>query len=99
MNLRLPLPAFPIPGDYLARLLHQGDVGWGVLLAGLAVLYAKHWLPEGQKTAGHAAFRYLPMASAAVIVCIGVAMTWMSLPAFSSAPGNHAQGAGLTGDL
>jgi ABC-type nickel/cobalt efflux system permease component RcnA len=46
---------------------------------GLAVLYAKHWLPDGQKRASHAVFRYLPVVSAAIIVCIGVAMTWVSL--------------------
>ena len=40
MNLRLPLPAFLIPSDYLARLLHQGDLGWGVLLAGVVVAFA-----------------------------------------------------------
>jgi len=34
MNRRLLLPAFLIPGDYLARLLHQGDIGWGLMLAG-----------------------------------------------------------------
>ncbi|MGA2774363.1 MAG: hypothetical protein ABSG26_26555 [Bryobacteraceae bacterium] len=31
MNRRLLLPAFLIPSDYLARLLHQGDIGWGVM--------------------------------------------------------------------
>jgi hypothetical protein len=30
---------------------------------GLLVLHAKHWLPDGQKTASHAAFRYLPVVS------------------------------------
>src|ERR1035438_2592233 len=27
-------------GDYLSRLLHQGDLGWGVLLLGLLAAFA-----------------------------------------------------------
>jgi len=49
------------------------------MVTGLLVLYAKHWLPDGQKAASHAVFRYLPVVSAAIIVGIGVAMTWVSL--------------------
>jgi nickel/cobalt exporter len=62
-------------------LLVAFSAGLAVVLTatGLAVLYAKHWLPDGQKTAGHALFRYLPVVSAAIIVCIGVVMTWVSL--------------------
>ncbi|MGB7718598.1 MAG: hypothetical protein WBL65_01785 [Bryobacteraceae bacterium] len=33
----------------------------------------------GVVTLTHTVFRYLPVVSAAVIVCIGVAMTWVSL--------------------
>ena len=51
-----------------------------VLMAiGLLVLYAKHLLPDSQKTAQHPAFRLIPVLSAAVIVCIGVVMTFVSL--------------------
>ena len=46
---------------------------------GLAVLYAKSWLPDRARTAESPWFRYLPVASAAFIVCIGIAMTWVSL--------------------
>jgi ABC-type nickel/cobalt efflux system permease component RcnA len=62
-------------------LLLAFSAGLAVVLTaiGLVVLYAKHWLPDGQKTASHAAFRYLPVVSAAIIVCIGVVMTWVSL--------------------
>ena len=50
----------------------------GVLMAiGLVVLYAKHLLPD--KNAAHPAFRLLPVASAAIIVCIGLIMTAASL--------------------
>lgn len=62
-------------------LLVAFSAGLAVVLTaiGLVVLYAKHWLPDGQKAAGHALFRYLPVVSAGVIVCIGVAMTWVAL--------------------
>ena len=52
----------------------------GVLMGiGLVVLYAKHLLPDAQKTSRHAAFRLIPVASAAVIVCVGLLMTGVSL--------------------
>jgi ABC-type nickel/cobalt efflux system permease component RcnA len=70
-----------------------GRVGLGLILlvafsAGLAavltaigmtVLYAKNLLPDSQKAAGSAAFRYLPVASAAVIAAVGVLMTAVAL--------------------
>jgi hypothetical protein len=52
-------------GDFLARLPHQGETGWGMMLArtvvafglgvalsatGLTVLYAKHLIPDRQTT-------------------------------------------------
>lgn len=44
-----------------------------VLIAiGAAVLYARHLLPERQD---HGAYRWLPVASAVVIICAGVLMT------------------------
>jgi nickel/cobalt transporter (NicO) family protein len=52
----------------------------GVLMAiGLVVLYAKHLLPDSRTSAAHPAFRLLPVASAAIIVCIGLIMTAASL--------------------
>jgi ABC-type nickel/cobalt efflux system permease component RcnA len=39
MNGSLPLSVF-LSSDYLARLLHHGDIGWGVLLAGVVVAFA-----------------------------------------------------------
>jgi ABC-type nickel/cobalt efflux system permease component RcnA len=52
----------------------------GVLMAiGLVVVYAKHLLPDSRKTSQHAAFRLLPVASAAIIVCVGLIMTCVSL--------------------
>lgn len=52
----------------------------GVLMGiGLVVLYAKHLLPDSEKTSRHSAFRLIPVASAALIVCVGVLMTGVSL--------------------
>jgi len=52
----------------------------GVLMAiGMMVLYAKHWLPDPGKTSRHPLFRLVPVASAAVIVCVGLLMTGVSL--------------------
>jgi ABC-type nickel/cobalt efflux system permease component RcnA len=51
-----------------------------VLMAiGMAALYAKHLLPDSQKTAHNVAFRYIPVASAALIACIGAVMTGVAL--------------------
>ena len=51
-----------------------------VLMAiGIIVLYAKHLLPDSRKTANHAAFRVIPVVSAAIIMCLGLVMTGVSL--------------------
>ncbi len=51
-----------------------------VLMAiGVIVLYAKHLLPDSERTARHPAFRLIPVVSAALIVCIGLLMTGVSL--------------------
>jgi ABC-type nickel/cobalt efflux system permease component RcnA len=51
-----------------------------VLMAiGMAALYARHWLPDSEKAARGVAFRYLPVASAAVIACVGAVMTAVAL--------------------
>jgi ABC-type nickel/cobalt efflux system permease component RcnA len=52
----------------------------GVLMGiGLVVLYAKHLLPDNEKASRHAAFRLIPVASAAIIVGVGLIMTGVSL--------------------
>jgi ABC-type nickel/cobalt efflux system permease component RcnA len=70
-----------------------GRVGLGMILlvsfsAGLAivlmtigvlVLYAKHLLPDSEKASQHPAFRLIPVFSAAVVMCIGLVMTGVSL--------------------
>ncbi len=46
---------------------------------GLTVLYAKHFLPDNEKTRSHPLFRLIPVFSAGVILCIGLVMTGISL--------------------
>ena len=62
-------------------LLVSFSAGLAVVLMaiGLVVLYAKHLLPDSEKTARHPAFRLIPVFSAAIIVCIGLVMTGVSL--------------------
>jgi ABC-type nickel/cobalt efflux system permease component RcnA len=52
----------------------------GVLMGiGMMVLYAKNWLPDPARTSQHPLFRLVPVASAFVIVCVGLVMTGVSL--------------------
>ncbi|HLK67057.1 MAG TPA: hypothetical protein VKU19_26670 [Bryobacteraceae bacterium] len=62
-------------------LLVAFSAGLAVVLSGigLVVLYAKHLLPDRQKSATNFAFRYLPVASAAIITCAGIIMTGVAL--------------------
>ena len=46
---------------------------------GLVVLYAKHLLPNRENTARNPFFRWVPVASAGVITCAGIAMTAVAL--------------------
>ncbi len=62
-------------------LLVSFSAGLAVVLMaiGIAVLYAKHLLPDSEKASRHPAFRLLPVFSAAIIVCLGLLMTGVSL--------------------
>ncbi len=62
-------------------LLIAFSLGLAVVLMGIGVLvlYAKNFLPDSQKTAAHPLFRIVPVVSAALIVCIGLIMTGVSL--------------------
>src|SRR5207245_9004649 len=62
-------------------LLVSFSAGLAAVLMGIGVmvLYAKHLLPDNQRVASHPAFRLIPVFSAAVIVCIGLVMTGVSL--------------------
>jgi nickel/cobalt transporter (NicO) family protein len=58
----------------------------GVLMAiGMLVIHAKNWLPESSKNVQHPLLIFAPVASAFVILCVGVLMTaaslrWIPLP-------------------
>ena len=62
-------------------LLVGFSLGLAVVLMGIGmiVLYAKNLIPDSRRTANHAAFRVIPVVSAAVIVCLGLLMTGVSL--------------------
>lgn len=62
-------------------LLVAFSAGLAVVLAaiGLTVIYAKHFLPDTEKTRSHPAFRLIPVFSAGIILCIGLVMTGISL--------------------
>ena len=51
-----------------------------VLMAiGVLVIYAKNLLPESKRTSGNPFFRWMPVASAAVVLVLGLLMTGVSL--------------------
>jgi nickel/cobalt exporter len=60
-------------------LLVAFSLGLAIVLMGIGVLviYAKHLLPARSST--HGVFRWLPVVSGAVIVCVGLLMTAVSL--------------------
>jgi nickel/cobalt transporter (NicO) family protein len=62
-------------------LLVAFSAGLAVVLSavGLVVLYAKHLIPESVAERRNPILRWLPVASAAVVTCIGIAMTWVSI--------------------
>jgi ABC-type nickel/cobalt efflux system permease component RcnA len=62
-------------------LLVAFSAGLAVVLSavGLVVLYAKHLIPESVAERRNRFFRWMPVASAAVVTCIGIAMTWVSI--------------------
>ncbi|MBV9771395.1 MAG: hypothetical protein JOZ32_17625 [Bryobacterales bacterium] len=76
----------------LLSMIALGRVGLGLLLLlsfsvglasvltaiGILVLYAKSLIPESKRTARSRAFRWLPVASAAVVMIVGLLMTLIS---------------------
>ena len=61
-------------------LLVSFSAGLALVLTaiGIVVLYAKKLIPESKRTARGGAFRWLPVASAAVVVMVGLIMTVVS---------------------
>jgi ABC-type nickel/cobalt efflux system permease component RcnA len=62
-------------------LLISFSLGLAVVLMaiGVVVLYAKNLLPERSGAGRHPFFRWVPVASAAVVMCLGLLMTGVSL--------------------
>jgi ABC-type nickel/cobalt efflux system permease component RcnA len=62
-------------------LLVSFSLGLALVLMtiGVLVLYAKNLVPERHRTSGHPLFRWLPVASAGVVMIIGLIMTSVSL--------------------
>ena len=62
-------------------LLVSFSLGLAIVLMGIGVLviYAKNLLPESQRTGGNPFFRWMPVASAAVVLVLGLLMTGVSL--------------------
>ena len=77
----------------LLSAIALGRVGLGLLLLvsfslglalvlmaiGVAVLYAKNLLPASSRGSSHPFFRWMPVASAAVVIAVGLLMTGVSL--------------------
>jgi len=62
-------------------LLLSFSLGLALVLMtiGVLVLYAKNLLPERKRTANSPLFRWLPVASAAIVMMVGLMMTGVSL--------------------
>jgi nickel/cobalt exporter len=61
-------------------LLTGFSAGLAVVLMsiGMLVIYAKHLLPDSRKTMNRPLFRLVPVFSAVVVICLGLAMTGVS---------------------
>jgi nickel/cobalt exporter len=62
-------------------LLVSFSLGLAIVLMGIGVLviYAKNLLPESKRNSGNPFFRWMPVASAAVVLVLGLLMTGVSL--------------------
>jgi nickel/cobalt transporter (NicO) family protein len=62
-------------------LLVAFSLGLAIVLMGIGVLviYAKNLLPESSRTGGNPFFRWMPVASAAIVLVLGLLMTGVSL--------------------
>jgi ABC-type nickel/cobalt efflux system permease component RcnA len=62
-------------------LLVAFSLGLAIVLMGIGmlVIYAKHLLPKPKQTGSNRWFQWVPVASAAVVVVLGLLMTGVSL--------------------
>src|SRR4029077_8080309 len=51
----------------------------GLMAIGMLVIHAKRWLPESAQSGQHPLLKFAPIASAFVILCVGILMTAASL--------------------
>jgi nickel/cobalt transporter (NicO) family protein len=95
MALGVSVGLVPCPSALVLLLgaISLGRVGFGLALLvsfslglalvlmgiGVLVLYAKHLIPESKRLTTHPAFRLVPVLSAVVVVCLGIAMTGVAL--------------------
>ena len=77
--LMLSAIALGRPGFGLVLLI-AFSAGLALVLMGVGMLalYARHLLPDGRKTAQNPAFRLIPVFSAVVVICLGLAITAVS---------------------
>ena len=78
--LMLSAIALGRPGFGLV-LLVGFSAGLALVLTGIGMVavYAKHLLPDGSGTAQAPIFRLIPVFSAVVVICLGLAMTAVSM--------------------
>jgi len=77
--LMLSAIALGRPGCGLVLLIgFSAGLALVLMGVGMLALYARHLLPDGRKTAQNPAFRLIPVFSAVVVICLGLAITAVS---------------------
>jgi nickel/cobalt transporter (NicO) family protein len=79
--LILMLSAIALGRPGLGLILLIGfSAGLALVLMGIGTLalYARHLLPDSKKTAQNPVFRLIPVFSAVVVICLGLAITAVS---------------------
>jgi nickel/cobalt transporter (NicO) family protein len=77
--LMLSAIALGRPGLGLVLLVaFSGGLALVLMTIGALALYARHLLPDSRKTAQNPVFRLIPVFSAVVVICLGLAITAVS---------------------
>jgi ABC-type nickel/cobalt efflux system permease component RcnA len=77
--LMLSAIALGRPGFGLVLLIgFSAGLALVLMAVGMLALYARNLLPDGRKTAQNPAFRLIPVFSAVVVICLGLAITAVS---------------------
>ena len=69
--IALGRPAFGL----LLLIAFSSGLALVLMAIGAMALYARHFLPDGQKAGRHAAFRLIPVFSSVVVIVLGLAIT------------------------